>query len=66
MSFPAPTYLVGIDEIRETGYIVAMLDELIDTVGEDEAHPLAGLMETIGALMRVMKIEQYLSRRVIH
>lgn len=47
MSLPVPTYLVGIDEIRETGYIVGMLDDLIDTVGENAAHPFAGLMETI-------------------
>jgi len=25
-----------------------MVDELIDTVGENEDHPLAGLMETVG------------------
>lgn len=31
--------------------LVTMLDELIDTVGENEAHPLASLMETIGALI---------------
>lgn len=31
--------------------LVAMLDELIDTVGEDEEHPLAGLMETVGVLV---------------
>jgi HTH-type transcriptional regulator/antitoxin HigA len=30
---------------------VALLDELIDIVGEDENHPLASLMETIGSLI---------------
>lgn len=30
---------------------VALLDELIDEVGEDEAHPLASLMETLGTLI---------------
>lgn len=34
--------------------LVALLDGLIDHVGEDEAHPLASLMEIVGAL-----IEQY-------
>lgn len=31
--------------------LVAMLDELIDEVGEDEAHPLASLMEIIGVMI---------------
>lgn len=31
--------------------LVAILDELIDTVGEDETHPLASLMEVIGVLI---------------
>ena len=31
--------------------LVAMLDELIDTVGEAEHHPHAGLMEILGALI---------------
>lgn len=30
---------------------VALLDELIDEVGEDENHPLASLMETLGTLV---------------
>ena len=30
---------------------VAMLDELIDEVGEAEDHPLASLMETLGSLI---------------
>jgi HTH-type transcriptional regulator/antitoxin HigA len=31
--------------------LVALLDSLIDRVGEDEAHPLASLMEVVGALI---------------
>jgi HTH-type transcriptional regulator/antitoxin HigA len=31
--------------------LVGLLDELIDRVGEDESHPLASLMEVIGALI---------------
>ena len=31
--------------------LVARLDELIDEVGEDEAHPLASLMEIIGVMI---------------
>ena len=31
--------------------LVTLLDELIDLVGEDETHPMASLMEVIGALI---------------
>ena len=31
--------------------LVAMLDELIDQVGEDEEHPLASLMDVLSALI---------------
>jgi HTH-type transcriptional regulator/antitoxin HigA len=31
--------------------LVALLDDLIDHVGEDEAHPLASLMEVVGTLI---------------
>lgn len=31
--------------------LVQMLDTLIDVVGEDEAHPLASLMEVISVLV---------------
>ena len=31
--------------------LVSLLDKLIDEVGEDEAHPLAKLMEVIGVLI---------------
>ena len=30
---------------------VALLEQLIDEVGEDESHPLASLMETVGTLV---------------
>jgi HTH-type transcriptional regulator / antitoxin HigA len=39
--------------------LVATLDQLIDEVGSDETHPLASLMEVIGAL-----IEKYEDERV--
>jgi len=32
--------------------IVAMLDMIIDEVGEDESHPLASLMEVLGVLVQ--------------
>ena len=31
--------------------LVAVLDDLIDVVGENENHPLASLMEVIGVLI---------------
>ena len=36
---------------EEYDRLVAILDELIDAVGEDEQHPLASLMEVIGTLI---------------
>ena len=38
----------------EYQWLVAILDDLIDIVGEDEDHPLASLMEVIG-----VSIEKY-------
>ena len=37
----------------ETEYqrLVALLDELVDEVGNDESHPLASLMEVVGLLI---------------
>jgi HTH-type transcriptional regulator / antitoxin HigA len=37
------------DEYRQ---LVALLDNLIDEVGEDESHPLASLMEIVGVLIQ--------------
>lgn len=31
--------------------LVALLDSLIDQVGEDENHPLASMMDVLGALI---------------
>ncbi|BAZ85032.1 hypothetical protein [Dolichospermum compactum] len=36
---------------EEYEYLVNILDTLIDQIGEDETHPLASLMEVIGALI---------------
>jgi HTH-type transcriptional regulator / antitoxin HigA len=37
--------------------LVALLDRLIDTVGENERHPLASLMEVIGVLIEAYEDE---------
>ena len=36
---------------EEYSHLVAVLDQLIDEVGEDESHPLASLMEILGVLI---------------
>jgi HTH-type transcriptional regulator/antitoxin HigA len=38
----------GIAEYEE---LIAFLDHLTDAVGEDENHPLASLMDVVGALI---------------
>lgn len=42
---------------------VALLDELIDEVGEDEKHPLASLMDTLGALIEAYEDEHLITNR---
>ncbi len=37
---------------KEYENLVALLDDLIDEVGEDEIHPLASLMEVVGVLIQ--------------
>lgn len=37
---------------KEYRKLVALLDNLIDEVGEDESHPLASLMEIVGVLIQ--------------
>ncbi len=36
---------------KEYENLVALLDRLIDEVGEDELHPLASFMEVVGVLI---------------
>lgn len=36
---------------KEYKQLVALLDSLIDEVGENESHPLASLMEIVGVLI---------------
>lgn len=37
--------------VKEYENLVALLDDLIDEVGENESHPLASLMEVVGVLI---------------
>ena len=38
---------------------VRILDELIDKIGEDENHPLASLMETLGTLIETYENQHF-------
>jgi HTH-type transcriptional regulator/antitoxin HigA len=44
---------------KEYKKLVSFLDSIIDEVGEDETHPLASLLETLGSL-----VESYESQNV--
>ena len=50
--WPLLTPVVFVPHVEsEYQRLVAVLDDLIDVVGEDENHPLASLMEVIGVLI---------------
>ena len=42
---------------EEYQQLIALLDEVIDIVGEDESHPLASLMETLGTLVETYEMQ---------
>ena len=42
---------------EEYNQIIALLDSLIDEVGEDESHPLASLMEVLSVLIENYEAE---------
>ena len=42
---------------RDYKRLVSLLDSLIDEVGNDGAHPLASLMETLGSLIETYEAE---------
>jgi len=44
---------------REYNRAVRLLDELIDTVGEDEKHPLASLMEILAIVIENYENQDY-------
>ncbi len=54
----APWLFVPYSE-EEYQRLVALLDSLIDRVGEDETHPLASLMQIVGTL-----IAQYVNEHI--
>ncbi|MCI0695107.1 transcriptional regulator [candidate division KSB1 bacterium] len=44
---------------EEYDRMVALLDELIDEVGEDEKHPWASLMDTLGTLIEAYEDKHF-------
>ena len=42
---------------KEYNRLVDILDGLIDEVGENESHPLASLMETLGSLIEAYEVQ---------
>ena len=46
-------------EESEYQRLVAILDDLIDVVGENEDHPLASMMEVIGVLIEKYEEEHF-------
>ena len=44
--------------VAEYERMVSLLDELVDEVGNEEAHPLASLMEIVGSLIERYEDEQ--------
>jgi HTH-type transcriptional regulator / antitoxin HigA len=55
-SFISETVFVPHTE-QEYERLVALLDSLIDQVGEDETHPLASMMDVIGVLIETYETE---------
>ena len=54
---PLADTLVAPRDEAQYEQLVARLDELIDEVGEDEAHPLASLMDVLGVLIERYEAE---------
>jgi HTH-type transcriptional regulator/antitoxin HigA len=51
--------LLTIRNEREYNAALKRLNELIDEIGDDEKHPLYGLLDTLGALIHVYEQEHY-------
>ena len=51
--------LLTIRNEREYNAAVKRLNELLDEIGENEKHPLYGLLDTLGTLIQVYEEEHY-------
>jgi HTH-type transcriptional regulator/antitoxin HigA len=58
--WPVISNIVSVPRTEEEyDRMVALLDELIDEVGEDEKHPLASLMDTLGTLIEAYEDKHF-------
>src|SRR3989337_668985 len=51
--------ILSIHNEREYDLAVKRLDELLDEVGDDEKHPLYGLLDTLSTLIEVYEEQHY-------
>ena len=51
--------LLSIRNEREYNAAVKRLNELLDEIGDDEKHPLYGLLDTLGTLVHLYEEEHY-------
>jgi HTH-type transcriptional regulator/antitoxin HigA len=51
--------LLTVRDEREYDLAVERLNSLLDEIGTDERHPLYGLLDTLGTLIRVYEEEHY-------
>lgn len=51
--------LLTIRNEREYNAAVKRLNELLDEIGDDEKHPLYGLLDTLGTLIQIYEEEHY-------
>ncbi len=51
--------LLSIHNEREYNAAVKRLNELLDEIGDNEKHPLYGLLDTLGALIELYEEERY-------
>ena len=52
--------LLSIRNEREYNAALKRLNELLDEIGENEKHPLYGLLDTLGTLIEIYEEEHYL------
>ena len=51
--------LLSIRNEREYNAAVKRLNELLDEIGDNEKHPLYGLLDTLGTLIQIYEEEHY-------
>ena len=51
--------VLSVDSPARYKHASELLDELTDTVGDNEKHPLAGLMDTLGTLIEAWEASHH-------